>query len=512
MNPRDKIIVSAIGSLIGLWVLWQAGTGLYVSPLAELKSRVDDEQKKVASLARERRDLAALADEWKTFARRTYSTDVRDTQNRFLDDLKELATRHKLSGVSFTPLSAGKLPRSDVRTVAVRMVGEGQLTDVAALLGDLYRLSALVSVRKLRLAPVTQVGGSDVLRVTELLVETLVLPTISEAVEPVRAALRRTTTMPSDPAFAPTPLWVDLPSAADYALVSRRNVFKAYEPPPAMAVEIDNQDLKAVQVKVRFHWKSETSEQPALSVEGKSKRELAPGAGDRAEVTVTYADGKTFGPQTLPAVAGKPATLVVPSHTPPPPPSRFAVRVRNDSPETVDVEAILTRGNAPKPLPTMRVASKATVELPEMEGERLALVGVYGDGSKSTPVTYSVATDSTATYVVPAKNAAPQVVQQPAKPLPPPDPDQMVSGLLRYPSAHELIAWNAKTRKRQIMALGDAIDGGTLVMVDPVGGVVRMPGEMFFLYPLGKKFAERVALEARDESDLPIAIARWNEQ
>ncbi len=506
MTLREKQLAIGIGSLLGAWALYQGVDKLALGPIRNADTKLAALEMRRDDLRRQRDRLPRLASEWRAAAGRTYSFSDDETQNAFGEELKRLATVHRLQNARFQPRGAAKLPRSDVRTMGFLIVAQGALTDVVGFLHDVYRLPVLTRIRKVRLSPVQPTGGSDELRIDELLVETLVLPQF-EAVDAVRVALRDATTLPADPASRPPPLRHALPDDAALALFRSRNVFKAYEPPPSFAVQVVNDDRLAVAVSAVFSWKGERTEQPGQSVAGKSRAELPPGPGDTVELTARYADGKTFGPQNLAYQPGRPAVFMVPTHTPPPPPTHFAYKAHNQDSEPADVVMTIVRKGARKALPTMRIPSGQTVDLPELEADSMMLASTYVDGTAGPSATYEVGQQATGTYTIPARGKKPAA---PAPPVAKADPDLQVSALIGYPGSEELIAFNSRTRARQVIPRGAEVDGGMLVGVHPLGAVVRMPGDIYFLYPLGRKFTERVQLAAQSEAEIAPAILDWN--
>jgi hypothetical protein len=72
-----------------------------------------------------------------------------------------------------------------------------------------------------------------------------------------------------------------------------------------------------------------------------------------------------------------------------------------------------------------------------------------------------------------------------------------------------IVTGNANARA--VIPVGEkaAVDGGDLLGVHPLGGVVKMPSGNFYLYPLGRKYTDRVKLEAARPEDLPRAIDSW---
>ncbi len=511
MMSRERLLVFVIGGLIGVWALYGAVNWVFISPLQTANQQIKKLDKEYRELKAQRDKVKGYAEDWKEIAKRSYSFNVIDTQNAFQTALKRLAAKHQLSAQSIQNASTGKLAGTDIVTVTARVNGEGSLANVAAFLRDIYQLPVLLNVKKLRLSPVNLPDGTLNVRIGELLIETIIPSEIKNAVDRVKAAVRGTTTMPSDPALAPKSLREGLASADEHAQIAARNIFKPYTPPPSFAVAVDNQDREPVEVTAKYSWEGQSKEQPKESVAGKSRRDLSSGVGDKAEIMVRYKDGKTFGPTTLVYAAGKPAVVTVPSYTPVPPPTAFQYKVRNDADKAVEVEINITKSGQSKVWPLMKVLPKGTIDLPELTGERLMLTGVYEDGSKSVPGTYDVRSQATGMYVVPVKVVT-AVQKRNEVIVLPPSPDLQVTALLTYPEQQELVAMNIKTRKREIKARGETIDGGKLVAVHPLGGVVKMPGDVFFLYPLGQKFDKRVELDTREEADVPAAIARWNRQ
>jgi hypothetical protein len=99
---------------------------------------------------------------------------------------------------------------------------------------------------------------------------------------------------------------------------------------------------------------------------------------------------------------------------------------------------------------------------------------------------------------------APKPVTDPA-----PDGTASVTGLLTYRGVQEMVV-SAGAQRRHIPAGEEGVvDGGHLLGVHPLGGVVKMPSGNYYLYPLGMKFSDRVKLEAQRDEDLPAAIDAW---
>ena len=104
-------------------------------------------------------------------------------------------------------------------------------------------------------------------------------------------------------------------------------------------------------------------------------------------------------------------------------------------------------------------------------------------------------------------------------PPPPPkhreDKDTLVDLVAIYGSGdqmvHEVHTIAKRGRSRgQHRSLGDKMDGGKLVMVHPLGAVVRREGEDYF-YPRGLTFGESMLLTEADRYPEVIAHMRWLE-
>jgi hypothetical protein len=510
MTHREKNLLLVIGGFASVWILYQAANFLLFSPMRSAEQEIARLTEEHDRLVRERERLPSLARQWKEHVSRTYSQDERETQNAFGEELRRLADRHGLRGARFQPRRGGTLRKTDVRTLSFLVVAEGKLNDVIGFLHDFYQLPTLGRIRKLNLAPVRQMGGSDEIKIVELAVETLVLPRF-DSVPLVEKSVAGLSTLPSDSSER-LPTWRRhvLEEASLAELLRERNIFKAYEPPPDFKIAVDNKDRKTVEVTAVFYWKDEVLGQPSATVTGNTKMTLPTGQGDVVELKARYADGKEFGPQRLTYQGAREVVFTVPSHTPPPPPDTFVYKVKNEHDEPVEVLVTIVRKGKSQTFPRMLVTAKQTVDLPELGGDTLRISAMYPDKTPVQEQVYEVARASSGVYVVPPMGKEP--VRQPPVQLPPPDPNLQVTGLWTYPEAQEMIAYDLRTKQRKILTRGSDIDGGKLIAVHPLGGVVRMPGGVFYLYPLGRKFTERVALSAESETEVASAIDAWNRQ
>jgi hypothetical protein len=77
--------------------------------------------------------------------------------------------------------------------------------------------------------------------------------------------------------------------------------------------------------------------------------------------------------------------------------------------------------------------------------------------------------------------------------------DKYVAGVLRG-GTHELMVVHKRRKTREYVAQGDQIDGGRLLYVHPLGGIVRK-GDGDYFYELGSLLSE--AVPVRDAVDIP---------
>ncbi|GJQ25879.1 MAG: hypothetical protein HBSAPP02_09110 [Phycisphaerae bacterium] len=508
MNQRERTLLLVIGGAVGLYVLYQCVNFLFISPVTDSRKRIAElreENDRLENVVRQRRRLVRT---WLDAASKTFSYDRAITSNQFGKSLKEVAQRHGFEAAFFTPASGTKIGnKTSITTVAYRIVAEGPFDQARALVNELYRTPYLSQITKLSMSPIQMKGRMRDEVKLELTIETPVLPEIDKKKMP-DAALAVTMAEAHKPGETPPPPAREaLPDEAMQAILAKRNIFKTFLPPPENVVLIDNQDLKMVALKVTFFWEGQAEEPIVETVAGMSQKPVK-GMGDSVEVMGSYADGKAFGPERLDFNVKKEWTYVVKSHTPPPPPVYVDLAVENATKDPVEVEVTVTgEDGKTKTLPTMRIKPGRT-DIDEFKAQRVAVTATYPSGKKLPARSY-VPGAGKQTYVVPVESAEVRVEAPVAVNDPPPDATMSVSGLVTYQGTQELIATGGATRKIIPAGAHGAVDSGTLLAVHPRGGVVKMPSGNYYLYPLGRKFSERVKLNARSDGDLAAAIDAW---
>lgn len=523
MNRREKSLAIIVGSAVGLGVLYQGANILFIGPVAKAEKDIADLETQKFQLDATLRSKSNLAGRWIAAAGRTF--DRKDASNRFGEDLKSVAQRHGFTSPLFWPNSAGSRigAKTGISTVSYKIAAEGPYTNAVAFLKDVYKTPYYCEVSRLSITPLLQRNRPrDTVKI-ELTVETPVLPAFDKKKDKkTLEVFGEAINAPRLPAGALDklgPARDDLRPDEDFALLSSRNIFRPYLPPPSNVVMIDNQDWKTVVVRAKFFWEGEVlrqtvdgsaAEEIVKTVASKSNLEIR-GLGDSVEIQGTYADGKSFGPQKLDFAAKKDWTYAVAVHHPPPPPTVVDLAVDNQHAQPVDLEINVTLADGKsKTKPTIRVRGATKEDIDQFEVKSLTVTATYASGKKAPPATYAPGKDKQ-TYVVPVEPAeAPSDVVVDVNDQAP-DPTLKVTGLVTYRDKQELIASAGPNDRRVIAAGGQAVvDGGMLLGVHPLGGVVKMPSGNYYIYPLGRRFAERVKLNAKADEELPAAIDAWS--
>lgn len=509
MNPREKKLLILIGAIVGIFVVYSGVKYVFLNPIAEANDKIakfTTETNRLKGVIRSRENLARR---WRDLVARTYSYDSAEALNRFGQELKAIAKNRTITVTSVAPAGGMKIgSRSGIEAVGYRFTLEGRFSEMLACVLDLYRTKNLCQISKIAWSPILQKGrGRDEVKM-ELTIETPVPPKIDKKAIP-EAADVATLPMEVDPAMAPAR--PNTKSADDLPLLADRLIFRPYVPPPTNAIIVDNQDWKTVALRVAFLWDGKLNEEVVDTLPSKTQRTYTK-KGDVVVIKGAYADGKAFGPEQFDFNTKKDFTYLVAVHSPAPPPEVVDLAVDNKDKDAVDIEIVVTpKEGAAKTKPTIRVKGANKEDLEAYPCKSLQITATYASGKKAASATFSPST-SKQTYTVPVEPV--ESVAEVPKPVndPPADAGAVVTGLVTYEGTQEMIANASGTRK--VIRAGEpaTVDGGILLAVHPLGGVVKMPSGNFYLYPLGKKFTDRVKLEAQEEQELATAIDAWTKQ
>lgn len=504
MNQREKMLLAIIGSVLGVFVLYKGVDFLFVSPAKEASAKIvnlEAEQNRLEGVLRSRR---ALARRWVDCSQRTLARDLGAAGNVFAHDIKEIARRHGFGSGAYSSPSAGTKigSRTNINCLSLRVVEEGKFANMLAFLSDLYRTPYLTDISRLSIAPISERGrGRDEVKF-DVVIETPILPVVDAKKIP---EARSATTMPAEDLARLPPAREDARFAESFPLLADRNIFRRYIPPPTNIVMVDNKDWKPVFLKLRFLWEGKPRGSEIVDSVPERSNKTFTREGDAVEISGTYADASPIGPNTLNFSPGQNQIYGIPVHSPAPPPKVVDLTVENQDKNPVEVQiAQVRKDSTSKVWPIMKIPPGASQEIDKFEAVTVQIYATYASGKKTQARTLTPTTEPQR-YVVPPEplSPAPTVTQDPAA-----DATLVVSGLLTYPGAQELVASGPAPNQRKVFRAGEEpkLDGGTLLAVHPHGGVVKMPTGNYYFYPLGKKFTDRVKLEAKEDSDLAQAI------
>lgn len=506
MNPRERMMAMGLGGALGLFVLYQSVNFVFIKPLVTAKAELEDLEKENDRLDGVLRSRRNLSQRWLEVAGRTLSFERAEATNRFGQNIKEIGKRHGFDKDIYTPASGSKIGnKTGIATIAYRVVGQGPYPQALAFLHELYRTPYICAISKLSISPQIMKGLAPDEVKFEVTIESPLLPKIDRSkIQEVAAA----TSMPAEALVSAEPFREDMPPLEDFGLLTKRNIFKPYIPPPLNVLVIDNQDWKTAAVRMQFLWEDKPSDQVVEAVPGRSQKSVT-GKGGIVEISGSYADGTSFGPERLDFTKKKDWTYIVKTHSPEPAPDEIDLQVTNQDKIAATVEVVLTQADGTtKKYPPMQIPAGATLDIDRFRVKSLTASGKYASGKVVAPQTFTPAKGKQ-TYTVPL-----EPVETVATPIdtsdPPADAQYTVTGLLTYRDQQEMLVMGASP-PRVVIPIGEegAVDGGVLRGIHPLGGVVKMPSGNYYLYPLGRKYTDRVKLDVKREADLPAAIDQW---
>lgn len=509
MNPREKKMAIIIGTVIGLGVLYKGVDFLIVGPVTSAKKEQADLVNARNALTKLVKSEKKLAETWRGLTGRTFSYEAAEAQDLFGQELKNIAKQHGFDAASFTPRGGSRIGlKNEIGTVAYRITDTGSYTKVMEFLRDIYHAPFLCQITSLTLTPLGPKAGRDMVKV-EFTVESPVLPRIDERDSRVASTA---TTMPAGPDTPKEPFRKDLLSDTTYLVLEDRNIFRSYLPAPDNLVMVDNQDTKTVGLIVKFFWDNKEQEQLVETVAGKTQKPVS-GKGGIVEITGSYADGKTFGPQRFDFSQKKDWTFRVDPHTPP---ETVILAVTNEDEKDIHIDLVISgKENKRITPPTMIIKGKSTIDVGEFEASQVQVTAQYVSGKPAANKAFAAKVEKQ-TLVIGKEPL--EIVREPTHevsdvPDAAPDARFTVTGLWMYRDVQEMIVSAGPERKVIVSGEAATVDGGTLLAVHPHGGVVWMPlTGHYYLYPLGKSFTERVLLNARSTTELASAIDEWTEQ
>lgn len=507
MNPREKRLAIIVGVFAGCFAIYQGVNTLFLSSIRNAEADIANLEKDMAKLRVKKLEKMKLEKEWRDDAARTFSFSETIAKDMLQREIKQIALKHGFDSPNVKTAMGMRIAiKSQIKTPAVAVTLIGDYARTMAFLQDIYHTPFLCQVTSLSISPLGPRYGRNNVKL-DITVETPVLPQTFKKVEFASAP----TTMPSDPVQPQEPYREDLAPDSYLAILENRNILREFIPAPTNVVMIDNQDRKLVGVKAQFFFDGKVETQLQKGVEGNKQQQIE-GKGDVVELTVAYADGHTVGPVRHEFKSGGPWAYKVGSHTPEPPPDEIHLAVNNPNPEEVLLKIVVTTNdNKQLAPPTMLIEPNQTIDIGEWQAKQIQYTVTY-KSKKPGPTGQYMPSKELQTLVVPPE--PPELVidtTQPRPEDPPADDQYTVSGLWTYRDVQEMIVTSAAGRKIITLRNEGAVDGGNLIAVHPLGGIIYMPATgNYYIYPLGKTFGKRHLLDTRTEEGLAAAIDEWS--
>lgn len=507
MNPREKRLATIVGTFAGVIAVYGLVNAIFLSSIEEAEKTRSKYVDKYNTLKKLKDDKERLEKVWLANASHTFSFSDTLAKDLLQLELKRIALRHGFDSPNVKSTGGSRLgAKAIIKSPAVSVTLIGDYVKVMAFLQDVYRAPFLSQVTNLAITPLGPRYGRNNVKL-DVTVETLVMP---EKIKDVTFA-QAPTTLPTDPSAEQVPFRTDVAPDSYLAILHDRNILREFIPAPTNTIMIDNLDRKMVGIKAEFSFDGKPETQFTKGVEGKSQVQVE-GKGDVVDLTIAYADGHTVGPVRHEFKTGGAWAYKIAKYTPDELPKMIHLAVQSTSPEEVLLNIVVTT-NDNKQLrpPTMLIEPNQTIDIGEWEATQIQTSVVYRS-KKPGPTGNYLPSETKQTLTIPPEPD--EVVIDTTRPPPqdPPADDQYtVAGLWTYRDVQEMIVTGGTGRK--VITLHDegAVDGGNLLAVHPLGGVVYMPATgNYYIYPLGKSFGKRKLLSARTEDELADAIDDWS--
>ena len=153
MNDREKKLLTIIGGMVGLVLLFLIGRSVFLKPLIEIDRRIAGVREKLDRLAKDRRDYFAAEDEVKAVATRTFSDDIDQASARFGEMLTRTLINSGLREADFSRLPTGTRKIRGALETGWTVRGDGPLHQVVSLIFLLDRATPVHRLDGLTLSP-----------------------------------------------------------------------------------------------------------------------------------------------------------------------------------------------------------------------------------------------------------------------------------------------------------------------------------------------------------------------
>lgn len=514
------IFCVALGCFLGYYIV----KGAFLDPAAKAKEDYTKYKNMENEFQATINSEVELAEQWRKYAERTFSFDKNQAFDWFGEALKETAAANGFDAPEIKKKTSTKKlgTKSGIEAISYEITVKADYTKAIQLLRAMYDSKYVSRVQDVQLTPEPR-EGRNVVKLS-FQVQTLILPKVAPSGEKGSGYFASVKPKLHEAGDQFSKWRQDFPPADAFAVLQSRNIFREYMPPPPNSVIVENQDPKLVGVKATYFWDNDVSSESQIGIKPNQQENIV-GKGDEVEIHVAYADGTEFRQRHV-FNDGKAWTYKVPSHTVIEPKIINLAIDSRDKEETRFTLKITGDDGKQKTLPEMVIGPETKLPLGDFEAKEIVVSAVYPGMDRTVPEKHFRPGTSEQVYLIPErpKPNTPVVenthTSEPPREDAPPASGYIVSGLLTYHDSYEdkdkqEMVVNGP-EGREIFTAGnmeDRIDGGVLVSVCPLGGIVFMPDTgNYYLYPRGEGFEMRARLNAERPEQLAMAIQEWSEQ
>lgn len=262
MTQRERIMAGAVLGVLGVYGAFRGIKAGYIEPRKDLVNQRVAEMQRAESLDLELARAERVKEKWQAETARTLDVSAFEAHKKFRSDLSTLVSNHGLTDVSIRtgtrPPPIAKGHRKGWIEAPVIINAEGTLANVVELMHDLYERPYLLRVKGFDLnaenalarravsskregkdkngkrAPGASAEPDELRLRVRLDVSTLILPAIAGA--PHRPLDLAAAPPPDDAVLAGGRPMLRRESPEDYREIVTRDIFRIYEPPPAVVV------------------------------------------------------------------------------------------------------------------------------------------------------------------------------------------------------------------------------------------------------------------------------------
>ncbi len=218
MNRREKVLATAVASIVGVFVLGFGIKGFFMKPLQAIDKQTAALREKLSRIETERREFFAAEDALKGITQKTFSTDLNEASARSGEMMTKQLALAGLNEADFTRLPVGPRRMRGASEIGWSIQGKGSLDRILNLVFLLQNSPYLHRMESLTLTAYEKPGEIKV----RFLFLTLVIDPAPE-VEPVALKPKQT---------------LESPERLVYNGILDRDILRPYlkaPPPPAPA-------------------------------------------------------------------------------------------------------------------------------------------------------------------------------------------------------------------------------------------------------------------------------------